>query len=238
MDVVIATIKTWNIENAKAINIPKCNINLICCKEDLTYEKIREIRPRYVFFIHWSWYIPEEIYKNFECIVFHPTPLPYGRGGSPIQNLIVRGFEETVVSAVRVSEELDGGSLYPIQRPLSLQGTVEEILIRMSRSVCSEMIPWIISEQPEPCPQEGEVVVFDRRKESDGQVNFSGSPEEIYDMIRMLDGEGYPPSFILLGNYRLTFSRASLKSDGIKADVFIRKEISNEQDFSCCSSSR
>jgi len=37
------------------------------------------------------WIILKEIFENYEIILFHMTDLPYGRGGSPLQNLIVRG---------------------------------------------------------------------------------------------------------------------------------------------------
>ncbi len=41
-----------------------------------------------IFIPHWSYIILPEIYLNYECIVFHMTDLPYGRGGSPLQNLL------------------------------------------------------------------------------------------------------------------------------------------------------
>ncbi len=70
------------------------NCWLVTDKKSLTYEKVNDFKPEYIFFPHWSWIIPSEIYENFKCIVFHMTDLPYGRGGSPLQNLISRGFEK------------------------------------------------------------------------------------------------------------------------------------------------
>ena len=32
----------------------------------------------------------QEIHENYKCIIFHMTDLPFGRGGSPLQNLISR----------------------------------------------------------------------------------------------------------------------------------------------------
>ena len=46
--------------------------------------------------------MPSEIIRNYECICFHETDLPFGRGGSPIQNLIVRGFKTTKISAIKM----------------------------------------------------------------------------------------------------------------------------------------
>lgn len=226
--IVIATIKSWNIKNVKRMELDGYEIVLIQNKSELTYDNIRRINPRYIFVIHWSWYIPEQVFQNYECIVFHPTRLPFGRGGSPIQNLIIRGYDSTAISAVRVGKELDAGDLYPITRELCLYGTAEEILIRMSEKVCFEMIPWIVENQPEAKKQEGNPVVFVRRKPSEGELNSDYSIEKIYDMIRMLDGEGYPKAFIQYGKYKMEFSRASLNSDGIIADVKIYEEDKDE----------
>jgi len=56
------------------------------------------ITPRYIFFPHWSWIVSDEIIEEYECICFHMTDLPFGRGGSPLQNLIIQGYETTIRS--------------------------------------------------------------------------------------------------------------------------------------------
>ena len=61
---------------------------LINRKEELTFEQLRVIKSRYVFLPHWSYLVPENVYENYECIIFHMTDVPFGRGGSPLQNLI------------------------------------------------------------------------------------------------------------------------------------------------------
>jgi methionyl-tRNA formyltransferase len=68
--------------------------------------------PRYVFFAHWSWKIPRAVYEAHECVIFHMTDVPFGRGGSPLQNLISRGIYETKLSALRCVEEMDAGPVY------------------------------------------------------------------------------------------------------------------------------
>lgn len=75
--------------------------------------------------------------------------------------------------------------------------------------------------KPLPQKQEGEVVEFKRRKPEQSEIHADFSLGKIYDYIRMLDAEGYPKAFIKFGNYRLEFSRSSLKNDRIIADVEI-----------------
>jgi methionyl-tRNA formyltransferase len=80
--------------------------------EELTVRALNEIKPTYVFFPHWSYIIPEEMYTNFECVMFHMTDLPFGKGGSPLQNLIARGIYETHITAFRCEKGLDTGPIY------------------------------------------------------------------------------------------------------------------------------
>ncbi len=193
---------------------------LINQRQAFTAARLAEIKPNKVFIPHWSYLIPDEIFTNYECIVFHMTDLPFGRGGSPLQNLIARGFERTKVSAIRVNEGLDTGDVY-LQKELSLHGTAEEIFLRASK-VIEQMIVEIIEQDLQSVPQQGEPVVFARRKPAEGNIVSLDSIEKVFDFIRMLDAEGYPKAFLEAGNFRFEFSRASLKSDqSIIADVRI-----------------
>jgi len=190
--------------------------------EDLTLEALNIIKPAYIFFPHWSFIIPEEIYNNYECVMFHMADLPWGRGGSPLQNLIARGIYETQITAFRCEKGLDTGQIY-CKRPLSLFGTAEEIYMRAA-GVIEDMIKWIIAHQPESVPQQGEGCYFMRRKPEEGNIAELDSLEKLFDYIRMLDAEGYPRAFLETRHFRLEFERASLKQDHIKADVIIHKK--------------
>ena len=73
----------------RALRESGLKVERILDPEDLTPERLASLDPRYVFFLHWSWKIPAEIHTRFECVIFHMSDVPYGRGGSPLQNLIV-----------------------------------------------------------------------------------------------------------------------------------------------------
>lgn len=222
---VLLTEKSWHkplFQNLKT-HFEEFNWVLIDNKLLFTEDYLSQIKPKKIFVPHWSYFINEKIHRNYECIVFHMTDLPYGRGGSPLQNLIVRGFQSTKISALRVSDGLDEGDIY-IKNELSLTGSAEEIFIRSSKIIFN-MITEIISENLSPLPQAGEVTIFKRRKSSDGNMEALSSIEQVYNYIRMLDAEGYPNAFIEVGDFRFEFSRASLKSNEIViADVRISKK--------------
>lgn len=223
---VVVTIKSWNVENFEKLKKedPENQWILIEKKEDLALENLQKLNPRYVFFPHWSWIIPKEIFENFECIVFHMTDLPYGRGGSPLQNLIVRGHTETKISAIRVVEGLDAGDIY-MKRPLSLEGKAEEIFRRLS-DITFGMIREIVKEHPQPVPQEGEVVEFKRRKAEEGNIAELGDVKKIYDYIRMLNAEGYPYAFFESGEIKYEFFDAKFDEQNqiVEAKVIIHKK--------------
>lgn len=227
MKIIIATVKSWNITRAQALRKQYegvHDIRIFTTKEELTPDAIQAFCPDYILLPHWSYLIPEEITDRWECVVFHMTDLPYGRGGSPLQNLIVRGHKDTMVSAIKVTKKLDGGPVY-MKRPLSLAGSAQEIYERCSDIIFGEMIPCFFSEPPEPVPQTGEPVVFRRRKPEEGRLTPDMAPETLYDYIRMLDAEGYPRAYMEFGDYRLEFDAARLDQDGqgLEAHVKIRK---------------
>ena len=218
---IVATIRPWNITvfNDTIKDYPG-EWHLIANPSELTLDVINKLRPKYIFFPHWSQIVPEEILGAAPCVCFHETDLPYGRGGSPLQNLIVRGHRETVITALLMTGELDAGPVY-LKRPLSLEGLAEEIFIRAAR-VVADMIKTIIIENPEPVPQSGEATVFKRRKPAMSEIPLKfDRPEQVFDHIRMLDAEEYPRAYIEYGNFRLEFSRPALRVGAVEAEVKI-----------------
>jgi len=183
---------------------------------------IADAKPRYIFFLHWNWFVPASITDQFECICFHMTDVPYGRGGSPLQNLIAAGKTETKVSALRMSDEMDAGPVYD-KLPMELAGRAEEIYLRAGK-LCLEMIRRIIAVEPEAHPQLGEVTIFRRRRPEQSVLPTGGSLRKIYDHIRMLDAPTYPLAYVKHGEFHLALSHARVVGDEIHASVVIRHD--------------
>jgi len=179
-------------------------------------------KARYLFFLHWSWKVSTDLLEACECVCFHMTDVPYGRGGSPLQNLILRGHRETRLTALRMTPALDAGPVY-LKEPLSLEGTAEEILLRASR-LSAKMIETMIRLQPVPVAQAGKPTMFKRRKPEESELPALPSLSAVHDFIRMLDGEGYPKAFLVHKGFRFEFNRAALYDGRILADVTITPE--------------
>jgi methionyl-tRNA formyltransferase len=230
MNIIIATIKSWNINNAEIIKEKynkKHKIYIVRSKNELTMEFIKDINPEYIFFPHWSWLIPKNIYNSYNCIVFHMTDLPYGRGGSPLQNLIVRGHKNTKISALKVDGGIDTGDIF-LKKDLDLTGSAEEIYKRASQIVFNDMIPKIIELKIEPKSQVGECYEFKRRKPEESKIEEHFDINKIFDFIRMLDAEGYPNACIEYGANKLLFKNAKKINKKIYAEVVIMENDDNE----------
>jgi len=218
MKIVIATIKSWNIRNAykfKELYKDKYEVVIITDKKELNKKNIGRINPEWIFLPHWSWIIPPELYEKYTCVVFHITDLPFGRGGSPLQNLIQRKIYHTKISAIQAEEGIDTGKIYLKKDFYIGIGSAEEIFIAASQIIFFDMIPYILENKPVPQTQEGEVIVFKRRKpkESNLQKAEIKNLDDFYDFVRMLDAEGYPKAFFKINNLKIEFSEVHKKSN-------------------------
>ncbi len=221
---VIASRLPLHRQLADALRSDGHDVTFVGTPEELEIGHWRATEPAYLFFPHWSHRIPAEIHTRYECVIFHMADLPRGRGGSPLQNHIVQGVENTFLCALRCTDQVDAGPVY-LRRPLGLLGTADEILMRAAELMLP-MIREIVQERPVPQAQEGEPTVFRRRRPEDGNIAGLAELRQVFDHIRMLDGQGYPPAYLETEHLVLEFSRASLKEDHVVTDVRIRRKSS------------
>ncbi len=220
---VIATSRSWNESLGDSLSHETENkFVVIQSQEDLTLAKLRALNPQMIFFPHWSYILPKEIYNEFECVMFHMTDLPFGRGGSPLQNLIQRGMRETKVSAFKCEAGVDTGPVY-LKKALSLEGRAEDIFLRC-RDVIKSMIREIVLKRPKPEPQKGDVVKFERRTPEQSKIEGNETIETLYDHIRMLDAPGYPHAFIEVGDLRIELTHAEKKDGTLTANAVIKEK--------------
>ena len=219
---VIAYSKDWFKNHPKSDEFEKLELIEITNKADLNLENLTRINPRYIFFPHWTWKVEPEIFENFDCIIFHTAPLPYGRGGSPIQNLIIRGITRSPVCALKMTDVLDGGPIYDSQE-ISLDGNIDKIFSEIANCV-EKLILKICKSNPIPIPQKGNVVSFKRLSYTDNQLLPAYSIKELYNRIRMVDGEGYKRAYIKFGDHKIEFSEAKIVNNDLLAKIRIIKD--------------
>jgi methionyl-tRNA formyltransferase len=194
--------------------------------DDIDVSMLAECERARIFVPHWSEIIPAAIHDSIETICFHMTDLPWGRGGSPLQHLILAGRETTKLTAFRCSGELDAGPVY-VKRDLSLEGRAEDILVRAALLMVDMIIDISLGDL-RPSPQVGLATTLRRRRPHQSCLPSNVSGKELYDFIRMLDADGYPPAYSEVGGLRIEYRSATLATDGpggepvVTASVTIR----------------
>lgn len=214
-NIVICAHRQWNKDTISRrmdeISEKFCTI-MISCKEDLTESRLKDIEPEYVFFMDWSWIVPESIISNYKCVNFHTAPLPDFRGGSPIQNQIIRGIKKSKLSAHWMTKELDSGDIL-LQEDVSLEGHIREIFSRISDK-SFDMIKKIINHDFVTRKQVGEGFFCKRRTPAESELkpdDFEKPIGYLYDFIRMLE-DPYPNAFMRVGNKKIIFKEAEIRN--------------------------
>ena len=211
MKYLFCTHRDWSKELYKKLAKRYQNMILLSDPKKITPKYLNHIKPKYIFFPDWSWIIPSEIIDNFNCVCIHESNLPKFRGGSPIQNQIIRGITKTKSTAFLMTNGLDDGDILA-QRNLSLKGSLDDIFERMVKNDY-EMIIQIISGKYRVRKQKGKPTLFKRRKPQQSELkNLNLSKLQLYNFIRML-ADPYPNAFIRIGRKKIIFKSANLKNN-------------------------
>ena len=180
--------------------------------------KISEINPDVIIIFHWPNIIPKCVYTKFKCVTIHTGNLPDDRGGSPIQNQILRGKMFSKVNLIEVTDPLDSGGIY-CSKEISLQGSLDDIWNAIAQATII-LLKNFLNKKMKPVPQKGSPKSFKRKTNNKIILN---NIESIHDQIRMLDGEGYPNSFVELDGFRFEFRNSKLINNEIESIVKIKK---------------
>jgi methionyl-tRNA formyltransferase len=238
---VICAYRPWNIElfKDKLSKLPY-EFYLISNKDELTLERLKEINPEIIFFLDWSWIVPKQIHTNYRCVVFHAAPLPKFRGGSPIQNQIIRGKKKTKLTAFFMDEGIDTGDIL-LQEDLSLEGHLRDIFKRITE-ISYRMIVKIINGEYIVRKQKGKGSYYRRRRPEESELKMEDFNKPLcflYNFIRMLE-DPYPNAYIIIGNKKVVFKEANFDRADNKLSVVVEitERSSNEENIDCSSSSR
>ena len=106
---------------------------------------------------------------------------------------------------------------------LGLGGTIAEIFSKIA--VCVEkLIIKICQENMEPQKQNGAVVSFNRLTYADNELKSEYSIKELYDRIRMVDGEGYKNAYINFGDYKIDLTESQIQNNEIVAKIRLYRD--------------
>lgn len=160
-----------------------------------------------IFFLGWSWIVPNVLTENFECICLHPSPLPKYRGGSPIQHQIINNESESAVTFFVMNEKIDAGMIL-FQRFFSLEGQLNEIFDRITYLGTLGLLEIVSGKTTNLVQNESQATFFKRRKPKQSEIkhdDFCKKPaREIYNKVRALQ-DPYPNAFITCSDGKKLF---------------------------------
>lgn len=141
---------------------------------------------------------PEILSKpRLGTINFHPSRLPQYRGGSPLEEQILRGETLSGVTAHWMSEEVDQGPLIATQDMPINSGDDYPVLYERAHDVAGSLMKQLLQSHPGSWPRidpQTETPVYKPRPPEDGQIDWSCSAEKIHRLICALGWRGWVQS--------------------------------------------
>lgn len=190
--------------------------------EEIRLDILKSSENCTVFVPHYSKVIDLRGFLGTRFIGFHTGSLPKDRGGSPIQNKIIKKEYITEVSAIALEDKIDSGAIYT-QRKIDLsEGNIEFILRKISLLISSMMTEIALGDL-KPIPQAGTSHVNKRFSVSDSELPKRADINDLYDRIRMVDGLDYPNAFIVQDNYKIYFAKAIKNGDVLLANAIFKR---------------
>ena len=123
-------------------------------------------------------------------INIHFSMLPKWRGAAPVQHSILSGEKSTGISIFKLDQGMDTGPIYLAREfPMGQDETTSEVLNRLSieGSTMTLAVLEMIKESKQPVGQSIEGACFAPKfQKKDGEINWGGSSESIYNLYRAL----------------------------------------------------
>jgi methionyl-tRNA formyltransferase len=145
------------------------------------------------------------------AINVHPSLLPRYRGAAPLQRAIMSGEEETGISIIQMSSEVDaGGILLSETLPIEPDDTYGDLAEHVSRAA-----PYLVGEAlrgledgtltPQPQPKQG-ITRAPKIRKQERVINWSEPVGKIHNLVRALSPE--PLAYAFFRSKRLEVIRS------------------------------
>ena len=139
----------------------------------------------------------------YGMVFFHETPLPEGKGNSPIQWTVFNKRPNLTVTAFKVTESMDAGTiLYQYNMSLSSSDTLE-ILEKKRKIGIKKCFEGILEELKQGYivlrTQTGQDSISAKRTPEDSELDPGETLLSLWDKIRVCNNEEFPAFFKLKG---------------------------------------
>ncbi len=172
------------------------------------YKKIIDINPDIIITCAYGQIIPKEILDcpKYGCINVHGSLLPELRGGAPIHWAIIRGYKETGITIMTMSEKMDAGDIISQAKiEIGDDEILDSLYTRMSylgRDLLLETMPSIIDGTCKYIKQDESLVTFGYNvTKEDEKINFNNKCIDICNLVRGLNS--VPGAYCYLKDKRM-----------------------------------
>lgn len=172
-------------------------------------ERIRSWAPDLIFSFYYRNMIHEEILKipRLGAFNMHGSLLPKYRGRVPINWAILHGEKTTGVTLHHMVKRPDAGDIVDQEAvPIGPDDTAQEVFnkcVTAARLVLLRQIEALTTgTAPRRAQDESQATYFGGRKPEDGQIDWTQSTENIYNLIRAVT-QPYPGAFTRVDGKKL-----------------------------------
>lgn len=163
-------------------------------KDEAVVEELRTLKPDVIAVVAYGKLLPKSVLEipPLGCINIHASILPELRGSGPVQWAILRGLEETGVTAMYMAPEMDAGDMIEVRKtPIDPDENAQQLLDRLAEIGGSLLTDTLhgLERGPLPAvPQDASKVTFAPMLSKElCPIDWERSPREIKDHIRGLD---------------------------------------------------
>jgi len=220
--VTVNDTKSYNIAG-KGDVIGTANDNNIECysTDDYTLKSCKEFFENNEFDIGisygWQRLIPNSILGKFKHGVYgtHASPLglPYGKGRSPLNWSIIRGFKQVYFNLFKYEVKADSGMIYSTTKfEINDWDTIESIKIKdlmVTKNQVGSLIHDYKNGSIKLFSQKDNIeeTFFPKRSPKDGKIDLTSSVRDIHNLIRGVT-KPFPGAFLMCDDTKVTIWNA------------------------------
>lgn len=164
-------------------------------RDEAVVEELRALHPDVIAVVAYGKILPKAVLDipPRGCINIHASILPELRGSGPVQWSILRGMEETGVTAMYMAPEMDAGDMIEVRKtPIDPNENAQQLLDRLAQiggGLLVDTLHRLEECYPLPAePQDSTKVTFAPMLTKDlCPIDWSRTAREIKDHIRGLD---------------------------------------------------
>ncbi len=179
------------------------------------YHRLKSLQPEVIAVVAYGKILPQELLDvpPYGGVNLHASLLPRYRGACPINWALINGEQETGVTTIKMSAEMDAGDILLARRVAIAPGEaaeeLEERLSLVGAELLCETLDRLKESQITPRPQDHSQATFaPRLKKEDGRIDWGKGAEQIFNAIRGLTP--WPGAYSMFRGKMVIFRRGEL----------------------------